>query len=196
MKGELTKEKIIERSAELFNIYGYHGCSLSDIMKATKLKKGGIYNHFKNKDEIALEAFDYSYQAVIKRFRSRLDHDKTVTEKLNSIIEVFASFAPEPVVKGGCPIFNTAVDSSNSHPALREKAKQGINNLRKYIEIKIEEGKANGEVRQDVVANELSTLLIITLEGAIIMSRVNGNNIHADIAVKHLKGYLEEKVLA
>ena len=40
-KGINTKEKIVEKSAELFSKYGYNGCSLSDIMNETNLKKGG-----------------------------------------------------------------------------------------------------------------------------------------------------------
>jgi TetR/AcrR family transcriptional repressor of nem operon len=30
---------------------------MADLMAATGLKKGGIYNHFRNKDDIALAAF-------------------------------------------------------------------------------------------------------------------------------------------
>ena len=71
-KGLETRELIIERSAELFNTLGYNGCSLNEIMDATHLKKGGIYNHFKNKDEIALAAFEYSYTKVLKRFKTYL----------------------------------------------------------------------------------------------------------------------------
>jgi AcrR family transcriptional regulator len=45
-KGERTRSYIIERSAPLFNRQGYAGTSLKDIMEATGLEKGGIYNHF------------------------------------------------------------------------------------------------------------------------------------------------------
>ena len=104
-KAEVTRQLIIEKSAELFNKFGYDGCALSDIMKATNLKKGGIYNHFKNKDEIALAAFDYSVYKVFKRFRERLNRESTAYGKLQATIEVYASFAKDPVVSGGCPIF-------------------------------------------------------------------------------------------
>ena len=192
-RGLDTREKIISKSAELFNVHGYHGCSLSDIMEATNLKKGGIYNHFKNKDEIALAAFDYSFKKVLRQFRKRLDHDKTPTEKLNSIIEVYAKLASIPGMEGGCPIFNTAVDAANSHPLLKQKANEAINSLKKYIEIKVQEGIASGEFRKDADQNDIATLMIITLEGAIIMSRVNDKSC-IDVAVKSLKRYLKERI--
>ncbi|MDN5211533.1 TetR/AcrR family transcriptional regulator [Fulvivirgaceae bacterium BMA12] len=192
-KGIDTREKIISKSAELFNVLGYHGCSLSDIMKATNLKKGGIYNHFKNKDEIALEAFDYSFKRIQREFRKRLDLDKTPTEKLNSIIEVYAQLASVPGMEGGCPIFNTAVDASNSHPLLKQKANDAINSLKKYIDIKIKEGIASGEFRENADQTDIASLIIMTLEGALIMSRVY-DHCSIDVAVKSLKDYLKDRI--
>ncbi len=190
-KGDNTRQFIIEKSAELFRVNGYIGCSLSDIMKATKLKKGGIYNHFNNKDEIALEAFEYSLKQVINRFRAKLDHDKTSTQKLFSIIEVMC----EMVDEGGCPIYNAAVDSLDTHPVLQKHAKKGMDTLKDYIEIKIREGKENGEFNPDADSVEISSILIVTLEGALIMSRIQKNKEHLDIAVNFLHKYLNEKLI-
>lgn len=190
-KGDNTRQFIIEKSAELFKVNGYNGCSLSDIMKATQLKKGGIYNHFNNKDEIALEAFEYSLKRVIKRFRAKLDHDKTSTQKLFSIIEVMC----EMVDDGGCPVYNAAVDSLDTHPLLQKHAKKGMDTLKDYIEIKIKEGKENGEFKPDADSVEISSILMVTLEGALIMSRIQKNKKHLNIAVNFLHKYLNEKLI-
>lgn len=61
-KAKETKEKIVKQAAELFNQQGYAGSSISDIMRATGLQKGGIYNHFHSKQELALAAFDFASQ--------------------------------------------------------------------------------------------------------------------------------------
>src|SRR5436190_4666477 len=45
-KGELTRRRIVERAAPVFNQRGYAGTSLSELVAATGLEKGGIYNHF------------------------------------------------------------------------------------------------------------------------------------------------------
>lgn len=196
MKELTTREKIIQQSAELFNIYGYHGCSLSHIMDATKLKKGGIYNHFKNKDEIAVEAFNYNYDRVLKRFRDRLDQDKTSLDKLYSVIDIYVSLIDDPIVKGGgCPIFNTAMDSTNTHPELKKKAQEGIKGLKKYIEIKLKDGIEAGEFKADINVKEVSTLFIATLEGAIVMSRVDDDRECVEFASQYMKNYIREKLL-
>ena len=43
-KGANTREEILLRAARVFNTKGYAGAALSDIMQATGLQKGGIYN--------------------------------------------------------------------------------------------------------------------------------------------------------
>ncbi len=192
-RGIDTREKIIVKSAALFNELGYHGCSLSDIMKATNLKKGGIYNHFRNKDEIALEAFDYSFKRIFRAFRKRLDLDKSPSEKINSIIEVYAGLGKMPGMEAGCPIFNTAVDASNSHPMLKQKAKNAINSFKDYVNIKLAEGVAMGEFKKEAVNLGIAELIIMTLEGAIIMSKVTGDNECINVAVDNLKELIMEK---
>ena len=60
-KGEQTRKKIVAAAAPIFNQRGYEGSSLNDLMDATGLKKGGIYRHFSSKEELAAEAFDYTW---------------------------------------------------------------------------------------------------------------------------------------
>lgn len=187
-----TKEHIIQKSAALFNTKGYNACSLHDIMDATGLKKGGIYNHFKNKDEIAFESFDYSFNLVNVRFQESLSKCSNSYEKIMAIINVFASFHTNPVTLGGCPIFNTAVDSSGIHPSLTNKARSAINHLKRYIEIKIDEGKESDEFKTGIKSEELSTLIITSMEGALIMSRVNDDYGPVQTVVKHLTSIISE----
>jgi AcrR family transcriptional regulator len=194
-KKQSTKDFIISKAAELFNQYGYNGCSMNNIMEATGLKKGGIYNHFSSKDEIALEAFNYSYTEVIKRFRSNLDIVDTASEKLYAIIDTYVSLMDSPIMKGGCPMFNTAVDAVDVNPNLASRAKDGIARLQRYIEIKIEQGIASGEFNKDCDPVQISSLMIINLEGAIIMSRVSDDKYHMVNTVAFLKQYILANVI-
>jgi len=190
-----TKDFIISKAAELFNQYGYNGCSMSNIMEATGLKKGGIYNHFSSKDEIALEAFNYSYTEVIKRFRSNLDIVDTALKKLHAIIDTYVSLMNSPIMKGGCPMFNTAVDAVDVNPNLASRAKDGIARLQRYIEIKIEQGIVSGEFKKACDPAQISSLMIINLEGAIIMSRVSGEKHHMFNTVEFLKQYIQTNIV-
>ena len=51
-KGERTRLQIEDAAIELFMENGYHATSMRQISKHAGLVLGGIYNHFKSKDEI------------------------------------------------------------------------------------------------------------------------------------------------
>jgi AcrR family transcriptional regulator len=192
-KGEDTKAKILQQAAELFNQQGYAGSSISDIMRVTGLQKGGIYNHFQSKDELALQAFDFAIACVSQHTRAALRSKHHAIERLQAIIGIFSSFVENPPIKGGCPLLNTAIESDDTHPALRERTQQGMNSWRKLICLIIEKGIARGEIRAGVDADEVATIIIATLEGAMMMSKLYGDSIYMQRAIKHLNQYISSQ---
>ena len=57
-KGIETRRRIVELAAPVFNRQGYVGASMRDLISATGLEKGGIYNHFGSKEMLALERYE------------------------------------------------------------------------------------------------------------------------------------------
>lgn len=51
-KGFQTRRNIIENSLQLLSVKGYYNTSISDILDATDLTKGGLYGHFASKEDI------------------------------------------------------------------------------------------------------------------------------------------------
>ena len=122
-KGEQTREMIVARAAPLFNRQGYAGASMADIMRATGLEKGGIYNHFAGKNDLALQAFDYSIGLVRQRFAAALEGKRHAAERLLAVVGVLRDMIEDPPVSGGCPLLNTAVEADDAHPALRARSR-------------------------------------------------------------------------
>ncbi|BAY89595.1 MULTISPECIES: TetR/AcrR family transcriptional regulator [unclassified Tolypothrix] len=192
-KGEETKAKIIRQAAELFNQQGYTGSSISDIMRVTGLQKGGIYNHFQSKDDLALQAFDYAIASVSQQTRAALRSKRHAIERLQAIIGVFSSFVDNPPIKGGCPILNTAIESDDAHAALRERTQKAMDSWRELIRLIIEKGISRGEIRSEVDADEAATIIIATLEGAMMISKLYDDAIHMQRAINHLNQYINNQ---
>jgi hypothetical protein len=100
------------------------------------------------------------------------------------------------LVPGGCPLLNTAVDAENSNPRLREKARGALHSWLGRLRPIIEEGKRRGEVRPDVDAGKLATLMVSMLEGSLMVSRLERKGEARDLACDHLEEYLETNVRA
>ncbi len=189
-KGEQTREMILAQAAQLFSRQGYFGSSLSDIMHETGLEKGGIYNHFSSKEQLALEAFDFSVELVRQRTRLALAGKVNAVDRLLAIVAVFQGLVEDPLLGGGCPILNTAVEADDAQPALRERARNAMDSWRETVHRIVKKGIDRQEIRPGVDADALATLLISSLEGAIMMSKLYGDNVHMRRVVEHLTNYI------
>jgi TetR/AcrR family transcriptional regulator, transcriptional repressor for nem operon len=190
-KAEQTKRRIIEKAAILFNQHGYAGSSINDIMKLTGLQKGGIYNHFKSKDEIALAAFDHTIDLLKQTVLSEVLEKSHSIDRLHALINGFKGFTQGPTIVGGCPILNTAIESDDTHPALRNRAQMAVNEIRGLIESIIELGIRQHEIVPTADHEEISIIMISTIEGAIMLSKLYGTDMYLDKAMKHLHQYVK-----
>lgn len=193
-KGTQTREMILERAAQLFSRQGYFGSSLADIMHETGLEKGGIYNHFTSKEQLALEAFDYAYKLVQQRVQGALQDKKHAIDRLFALVTVFESMVEDPLVDGGCPVLNTAIEADDAQPALKARAASAMDIWRDTFHRIIAKGIAKQEVRHDVDADVVATLFISMLEGAVMLSKLYDDTIHMRRVVNHLTHYIETSI--
>lgn len=177
-KGERMKRTIAAATAPLFNRQGFAGASMTDIMAATGLGKGGIYNHFRSKEELAVAAFDFSVALIRDRLDAALENKDTAADRLLAMAQVFALHVTNPPVPGGCPLFNTAVDSDDTHPEMRDRAREALDRWHNLVRGTVRKGIARGEFRPDIDVDTFATLFIASLEGGIALSRLNGTEVH------------------
>jgi TetR/AcrR family transcriptional repressor of nem operon len=189
-KGDLTKERIIEAAAPVFNRNGFVGTSLSDLMEATGLQKGGIYRHFKSKEELAVAAFDHAWR--VARKTRWLEVDKTATA-IGQLQKFVANFVEKRtgLVQGGCPVLNTAIDSDDGNPVLREHVRKALRQWTKRIRNIVAAGIKSGEIRQDVDPQAVAAVLISTLEGAIMMTRLQESTQPLEQVRQYLNTFLQ-----
>ena len=193
-KARQTKARIIHQAAELFNQKGYAGSSIADVMQATGLKKGGIYNHFKSKDELALAAFDYAVSLMSQKIWQAVKTKLNAIERLQALVSAYLIYIDQPPIAGGCPILNTAIEADDLDSPLRDRALAAINSWRGLIVRIIQTGIKKQEVRSTVEPDTVATIIICTIEGAIMMSQLEKNPIHLQKAIAHLQGYIKDLI--
>src|SRR5580765_4718049 len=103
-KAANTRKFIVEKTAPIFNMKGYAGTSLSDMTEATGLTKGSIYGNFVNKDEVALEVFDYNLSRINAGVSAAIAGSTNAIGKLLNMVTFYRSSFKNFVTAGGCPI--------------------------------------------------------------------------------------------
>ncbi|MEN0002642.1 MAG: TetR/AcrR family transcriptional regulator [Bacteroidota bacterium] len=171
-KATRTKVHIIEQAAHLFNTKGYVGTSMKDIMKATGLSKGGLYGNFQTKEAIAIAAFDHAVDKVWTEVRQRTKMMDNPLDKLREVVAFYRERVLNPPIEGGCPIQNTAVDASDSNPALKTRVKEVVDLWQQRIMHTLEQGKEKKQVLPKVDTKQFAIQFIGTVEGGILLAQL------------------------
>jgi TetR/AcrR family transcriptional regulator, transcriptional repressor for nem operon len=191
-KGEQTRMKIVAAAAPIFNQHGYDGSSLADLMAATGLQKGGIYRHFASKEELAAEAFDYTWEAAWKARMLHVDENAAGVEQLKQLIANFIDYRSP--VAGGCPILNTAVDADDGNAVLRARVGKALRSWVARLESIVKQAAERHEIRSGVDPKTVAVLIVAPLEGALMMSRLERNDHALRLVQQHLNHYLDTEV--
>jgi len=186
-KGEATRERIVEQTANLLNREGYLRTPVSEIMRVTGMQKGGIYNHFESREALTLEAFNFAFARMRDFLIAALEGKGTAADKLSALVEAFRCGAEcSEAYDGGCPIANLAIESDDADPRLRAAAREAMARLIGLFERVIAEGVQGGEFAKGD-ARARATQLVASLEGALLLSNLYKDPSYLDGVSARLK---------
>lgn len=189
-KGQVTKEHIIRQSAGLFNTKGYAGTSLSEIIERANIRKGGIYNHFASKDEIALSAFDYMFAQLKGVLAEAMAERSEPADKILALCDVYIKLVDGDAWEGGCPIMNTAVENDDGHPLLKQRAQHAMNELMAGLGVIIKDGIRRKQFRREIEAEAASSVIIALIEGGVMLSKLYNDTKYIQYCTNQVKTYI------
>ncbi|MCP3888071.1 MAG: TetR/AcrR family transcriptional regulator [Desulfobulbaceae bacterium] len=173
-KAERTRQFIIESVSPIFNKKGYTATSLSDLIQATGLSKGSIYGNFKNKDEVAVAAFRHNVRFISKILAKKIEESESSRGKLLAFPETYRLISESLLKRGGCPVLNTSVDSSDVHSRLQQEVRRVIQSWKRHLVTILNVGLKRGEFSGNVDQESVAEILICLVEGGHAMTKATG----------------------
>ncbi len=166
---EQTVEKILSVSSKLFVEKGYDKTSVQDILDALGISKGGLYHHFKSKEEILDAVIQRHTQHAMGMLYDLIQNTeaRNVKEKLQKIILTFATDTKTHEI-------NTVLSSQIKNPQFVVSGVQNSVNIDAPIIAKlIEEGNRDGSFQTDdpALCAEVFLLLSNTWINPILFNR-------------------------
>ena len=107
------------------------------------------------------------------------------------MITAFAVAARRPAIEGGCPIMNTAIEADDTHPELRDRARESMTLWHRLVGRIVKDGKAAGTLRADIDPYALASTITGALEGGLMLTRLYNDPTHMDHVVTHLVDHVE-----
>jgi len=145
---------------------------MHDITSATGLTKGAIYGNFKNKEELAIAAFNKNVNDLLVSIALHQKKGNTPLQKLLLIPDFYKNYYEYSQQLGGCPILNVGVDATNQETELIINVRNVIEKTQSNIAKLVEMGKSAGEINQNIQTLDFAKKLYSRIQGAVFMMYV------------------------
>jgi AcrR family transcriptional regulator len=166
MSEQDARSQILITATAVFAEKGFAKTSMNDIVRASGLSKGGVYWHFKSKNELITAIFDTFFAGQEAIMNAVLDGAGSATARLLQMAHLAGSDLEAAFAQFPAPMEFYALASRNDELGKRLRAYYQVY-LDKFSQL-IQQGIDNGEWKP-VSVPETAVTLISLMEGVILL---------------------------
>lgn len=166
-KGQRTRRHIVDVSLQLFSVKGYYHTSIADILDASGLTKGGLYGHFRSKEEI----WGAAYQRSVEIWRSIVFQGvRGIENPRDRVVRVIENdllnYVGGETFAGGCFFFNMLVELTGQAEDLSRRVLDGFERFSRLLATWLEEAGRTSGLRGGLDPGETAGFIVTALNGA------------------------------
>jgi AcrR family transcriptional regulator len=172
---------MVRSAASLISEHGVSATSFSEVLADSGAPRGSIYHHFPDgKRQLTEEAMTFTSEQVLTYLRTGTG--TTPLEVLDHFITIWRAVVVSSKAARGCAIAGVAVDSSDDDVEIMAKARDVF---RSWSSLLAEQLSAVGVAQTDAL--DIARTCLATMEGALILCRVEGSVEPLDVAARQLR---------
>ena len=179
MVGVGTKERLISATQDLLWERGYAATSPKDILRKAEAGQGSMYHHFSGKQDLAVTALEETAAGMRASAEELLHGEGSPVERVRAYLT-----RQRDSLKG-CRIGRMTYDTDVLvSPELLAPVAQTLAWLVAALADVIAEGIECGQLRVDVDAREVASMLVATIQGGYVLARAGQDPAAFDAAVR------------
>jgi AcrR family transcriptional regulator len=181
-RGRASRERIVERAAELFAERGIAATSVDEVLAAAGAGKGQFYHYFRGRDELAAAAVGFRCAQVVAGLTQALGAVSSLAGLEQALAGFVAGF--EQSGMPGCPIGTLSAEVAGRNEEARLQAAAGFDAWERLLAGALERMRERGELRADAPPAVLATGLLAGIEGGMVLSQARQDMMSLHIAVE------------
>ncbi|MBM4327297.1 MAG: TetR/AcrR family transcriptional regulator [Deltaproteobacteria bacterium] len=187
------RDKIIHESLKLFSLKGYLNTSIEDILERANSSKGGLYNHFRSKDELFVAVLSQARRIWRQKVLEGLDRIDDPITRVKKLLEHYADqyLKDEENIPGGCVFVTLSVELDDQRPDFAGEISEGFYRFLAMIKRFLDEAKASGRLNEPVDTDAVSRMLFAAMLGASVLYGIDKSGKTLDKCIASLTAYLD-----
>lgn len=163
-----TRERIFRAAMQLFGRQGFFNTTVEDITEAADVGKGTFFNYFPSKEQVFSVLYELQLEKVSAARTVAQSGEFTVHDLLRHFVHQIAEEpGRNPQLARG--LLSTVVSSD----AVREMHLETMKRGRKILGEVLRLGQERGEIRADLVPEEMVRILQESIVGAVLLWSVS-----------------------
>ena len=192
-KGIQTRKNIIAAALQLFSVKGYYNTSINDILEATRLTKGGLYGHFRSKEDIWYAVYDQAVEIWREKVLKEVDtYDNPLDRIEKTISNDMREYLGSDVFDGGCFFINMLGELSGQSSTMTRHILRGFVQFARLIEKWLVEADEQGLLKPDLDLKGTANFIVISLNGAAPLYAASRDAAVLDYTVQQLLYFLDQ----
>ena len=183
-----TRERLITTAAELFRRQGYAQTGVNQIIQEANATSGSFYHFFPAKEDLLLAVVDHIaevFEAGI--FSPNADRDPI--EEILNILDLYRQQLNDRGFSFGSPMASLSAEVSENHPQVRVRLAEVFASWSGRIEELLR--SAGNRLPPTLDRNALAQLVICTMEGAVLGTRLNRSLAPFDAVIAQIRTYFD-----
>jgi len=170
-----SRQKIIDKAAELIHTGGLNHTSIQDILQAASVTKSNFYYHFESKEQLAFEVLgERMRQFYAIAIGPSLDNPSlNPAQRIEAFLDNLLAIGRSEFGELGCPFGNLAQEISSIHEPLRESLSMFFGACTETMEQCFEEGKQAGTFRQELPSRQIAEFVLAQIQGAFLLRKTH-----------------------
>lgn len=167
------RETVLAKAMEVFWEKGYEATSMQDLVEAMGIHRGSLYDTFKDKHHLFLEAIAHYNVTVVKAAIAPLQAPGAARQAVERHFLSLAERAGADGQRRGCFMTNSVVELAAHDPVIAAPLRQSLRQVEDAFYRALGRAQDQGEIAADKDIRALAQYLTSSLQGLRVMSKVN-----------------------
>ena len=169
-----VRRRLLDAGLDLVHARGFASSGVQDITAAAGVPKGSFYAYFPSKEAFGAAVLEHYWSDIETRLLPILGEDGLAQERVRRFFHALADDHEAGDFLLGCLIGNLSLELSGSSEPVRAELVRILDGWNEALTACVRSGQGAdaGDVRADLDATELASLLIEAWEGAALRGKV------------------------
>jgi TetR/AcrR family transcriptional regulator, transcriptional repressor for nem operon len=168
-----VRRRLLEAGLDLVHARGFSASGVKDITDAAGVPKGSFYAYFPSKEAFAAAILEHYWSDIEMRLLPILDEDGLAQERITRFFHALADEHEAGDFLLGCLVGNLSLELGGSSEPVRAELLRILDRWDEALTACVRSGQGrSSDIRADLDAAKLASLLIEAWEGAALRGKV------------------------